>query len=257
MTKPCSAAAEHCSNDVFGNGQRSWLIGSHEQRKVCGYNHTPRQTKTQCGYHSARNQFERFLGFLELISRFEFDFRRRGFFFERFEFLVCSKFNHMQRDCSCACAVACLYPHNSISNVVASVAIHDNINIFTRDVCKKNKTIVEGRKLLSTKHHGKVSDVQIVRYCWVLSLCLCLCLCVLCIVCCSGGRGGGGGGGGGRGEEKERETNRTIRWLIPSAVSLRTAEDEQLHQVKRMIGGTCCSRSTLKMKTFKIQGFLW
>ena len=29
-------------------------------------------------YHSRRNQFERFRGFLELISRFEFQFRCRG-----------------------------------------------------------------------------------------------------------------------------------------------------------------------------------
>ena len=28
-------------------------------------------------YYSARNQFERFRGFLELIRRFEFEFRRR------------------------------------------------------------------------------------------------------------------------------------------------------------------------------------
>ena len=33
--------------------------------------------------------------FLELISRFEFDFRRCGKYFERFEFLVCSKFNNV------------------------------------------------------------------------------------------------------------------------------------------------------------------
>ena len=33
------------------------------------------------GYYSHRNQFERFRGVLELISRFEFDFRRRGNFF--------------------------------------------------------------------------------------------------------------------------------------------------------------------------------
>ena len=46
-------------------------------------------------YCSVQNQFERFRGFLELISRFEFDFlRRENYFFERFEFLVCSKFNH-------------------------------------------------------------------------------------------------------------------------------------------------------------------
>ena len=32
----------------------------------------------------------------------------------------------MQRDCTSACAVACLHPRSSISNVVASVTIHDN-----------------------------------------------------------------------------------------------------------------------------------
>ena len=39
---------------------------------------------------------------------------------------------------SCECAVACLCPRNSISNVVAS-AIHDERNIHF------NETIVEGR----------------------------------------------------------------------------------------------------------------
>ena len=72
-------------------------------------------------YHFTGNQFERFREFLELISRFEFEFRRREkFFFERFEFLVRS----------CECAVACLCPRNSISNVVASVMIHDSIPFF-------------------------------------------------------------------------------------------------------------------------------
>ena len=83
-------------------------------------------------YHSPRNKFERFRGFLELISRFEFDFRRHGFFFERFEFLVCSKFNHTQSGRTCACAVASLYPPNSISNVVASVTIHDDMCIHIK-----------------------------------------------------------------------------------------------------------------------------
>ena len=49
-----------------------------------------------------------------------------NYFFERFEFLVCS----------CACAVACLHPRNSNSNVVASLTIHDNIYIHF------NETIV-------------------------------------------------------------------------------------------------------------------
>ena len=73
-------------------------------------------------YHAADNQFERFRGFLDLISRFEFEFRRgENYICERFEFLVCSKFNHTQCGRTCACAVACLSPHNSISNVVVSV----------------------------------------------------------------------------------------------------------------------------------------
>ena len=68
--------------------------------------------------HVPGNKFERFRVFLVLISRFEFEFCRCvNFFFEEFEFLVCS----------CECAVACLCPRNSISNVVASVTIHDDI----------------------------------------------------------------------------------------------------------------------------------
>ena len=75
-------------------------------------------------YYSARNKFERFRWFLELISRFEFEFCRCvNYFFEGFEFLVCS----------CECAVACLYPRNSISNVVASLTIDDNTYIY---ICK-------------------------------------------------------------------------------------------------------------------------
>ena len=35
-----------------------------------------------------------------------------------------------------------------------------------------------------------------------------------------------------------RKTNRTISQLVPSAVSLRRDGVEQLHQGKRMIGGT-------------------
>ena len=35
---------------------------------------------------------------------------------------MCSKFNHTQGGRTCACAVACLHPHNSISNVVVSLS---------------------------------------------------------------------------------------------------------------------------------------
>ena len=55
----------------------SWLRKEHQYHSV--------------PYHARRNQFERFRGFLELISRFEFDFFvAKIIFFERFEFLVCS-----------------------------------------------------------------------------------------------------------------------------------------------------------------------
>ena len=84
--------------------------------------------------------------FLELIRRFEFEFcRRENYFFEGFEFLVRS----------CECAVACLYPRNSISNVVVSLTVHDNIYTYlfckmyknVRDVAKRYETIVEDRKI--------------------------------------------------------------------------------------------------------------
>ena len=43
-------------------------------------------------------------------------------------FLVCS--NHTQCGRTCACAVACMHPHNSISNVVVSLTIHGNRNRY-------------------------------------------------------------------------------------------------------------------------------
>ena len=43
---------------------------------------------------------------------------------------MCAKFNHTQCGHTCECAVACLRPRNSISNVVASVTIHDDIYIY-------------------------------------------------------------------------------------------------------------------------------
>ena len=71
-------------------------------------------------YHSARNQFERFRGFLELIRRFEFEFCRPEIFFLTIRILVCP----------CECAVACLCPRNSISNVVVSLTTCIYIYIY-------------------------------------------------------------------------------------------------------------------------------
>ena len=53
------------------------------------------RTRARNRYHSARNKFDRFRWFLELIGRFQFEFCRcQNYIFEQFEFWVCSKFNH-------------------------------------------------------------------------------------------------------------------------------------------------------------------
>ena len=48
----------------------------------------------------------------------------------------------------------CMHPHNSISNVVVSLTIHDNINIYIyiyiyifKRCSTKHATIVEGQRL--------------------------------------------------------------------------------------------------------------
>ena len=157
---------------------------------------------------------------------------------------MCSKFNHTQCGRTCACAVACLHPHNSISNVVVSLTIHDNtyIYIYICKRCTKNMKLL--RKVINihvrihvhlhihvqVHVHVRVRvRVRVFVFVFVLACCCC-CHCGLfwlfaCCGCC---------GGGGRGRE---ETNRTMSQLIPSAVSLRIAETEQLYQAQRMIGG--------------------
>ena len=48
--------------------------------------------------------------YLELFSRFEFEFFRRGSFFQIvLRFFVCSEFIHTQCDLTCACVVACFH----------------------------------------------------------------------------------------------------------------------------------------------------
>ena len=78
--------------------------------------------------------------FFKLISRFEFEFRRReNDFFERFEFLVSSKFNHTQWPYMCMCC-GLFAPTQFHSEYVVSVTIHDgmykSIYIYVRDVAK-------------------------------------------------------------------------------------------------------------------------
>ena len=63
-------------------------------------------------------------------------------------------------------------------------------------------------------------------------MCVCVCLssslCLRAVAVAVAGCGGG---------ERREETNQTMSQLIPSAVSLRIAETEQLYQAQRMIGG--------------------
>ena len=61
--------------------------------------------------------------FWNLVAEFEFDFRRCGnYFLNDSNFCCVQRFNHTHNVArTCACAVACLHPHNSISNVVVSV----------------------------------------------------------------------------------------------------------------------------------------
>ena len=57
---------------------------------------------------------------------------------------------------SCECAVAFLCPRNSISNVVVSSMIHDDIffkNKNGRNVAKKHEIIVEGHKHIHVHLH--------------------------------------------------------------------------------------------------------
>ena len=134
--------------------------------------------------------------------------------------------------CTCACVVACLHPHKSISNVVVSLMIHDYIYfaLYTRDAAKNMEPLWKVKGFFN-RTSWKVSDVQNVRETWVLSffsVCVSLSVsacCVLCVVVVlvvvvlvvveerEGGREG----------RRRGETNRII-W---AKVSLKIAETEQ------------------------------
>ena len=62
----CATHSEDCKV-----GTEDWLVQNSELSKDFNF----------VNYYSARNKFERFRGFLELFCMFEFDFRRRFYFF--------------------------------------------------------------------------------------------------------------------------------------------------------------------------------
>ena len=107
------------------------------------------------------------------------------YFFERIEFMVCSKFNHTQCGRTCACAVACVYPHNSISNVVVSLTIHGQhinkyIYIYIYQKCSKNMKPL--RKVINMYIYIYMYIFIYIFICIYMYMCTCVCvsLCLLC-----------------------------------------------------------------------------
>ena len=67
---------------------------------------------------------------------------------EGFDFLVCSKFNHMRTGLYMCMCCGLFAPTQFLSNVVVSLTINDNIyTSFIGDV-EKHETIVEGQRRL-------------------------------------------------------------------------------------------------------------
>ena len=96
-----ASQGESCAD----GGKESRMSGFHLSARNCQEltKHNLAATLETPRYYSRQKKFERFRGFLELISRFEFEFRRCELFFERFEFLVRSGFNHTMWLCICLC----------------------------------------------------------------------------------------------------------------------------------------------------------
>ena len=112
--------------------------------------------------------------------------------------------------------------------------------------------------------------------CVSVCVCICVCVCVCGVSVCvwkDGERTVRRAKSGETPVEASRDTNAqivretffmgakdksNISRLVPSNVSPRITGASQLRQVRRMVGGigTCCSRSVLKLKIYKIQGFL-
>ena len=91
--------------------------------------------------------------------------------------------------------------------------------------------------------------VRVCGACACACACLFLCYCVLLLLPLRVVEEGEEGG------DKPKQLQ-----LIPSAVSLRIAETEQLYQAQRMFGGignVLLSRPILKLKMVKIHWFLW
>ena len=82
----CQSGPSAKDSVIFSGGDSSKNYGADQQRLQISdlhFDKFPHQQLSLAGrYYSRRNKFERFRGFLELISRFEFEFcRRENYFF--------------------------------------------------------------------------------------------------------------------------------------------------------------------------------
>ena len=124
-----------------------------------------------------------------VISSFEFDFRRCGFFLNDSnrwcvqKWITCNETVH----------VPVLWPVCAPQIHFECCGVRDDswYHIYIQEMQQKTWNHCGKSKASSNRRSWKVSDVQIVRYTWVLSpffvslcLCVCVCLCVLCVVCC-------------------------------------------------------------------------
>ena len=128
--------------------------------------------------------------------------------------------------------VACLHPHNSLSNVLVSVTIHHDMFIYIyqnnrRDVAKNMKTLWKVINIYMCAYTYTFTHVHmhihlLLRVC--VSFSLLLRVVAVAVSSC---------GGEGRGGRRQTETVTTDS----SAVSLRIAGTGQLYQAQRKFGG--------------------
>ena len=171
-------------------------------------------------YHAAEKWFERFRFFFwNYLPDASSIFVVANNIFERFEFSECSKFKHMQRDCACACAVACLHQHISMSNVVVCLTIHDNIYItkYFRRCCKTWNHCGRSKASL-IEHHGKrltCKSFVILGFWW-------------------------------------RKTNRNIQWLMTSA-----APADSPHHLEPLAGASSIGTRWSNVSFSQKQNVFW
>ena len=176
-------------------------------------------------YHSGPNLFERFRGLLELVGRFEFDFRRCGIFFNDSNFwCVQSSITH---NVAVHVPVLCPVCAHTIPFRMLWCLSRFTItkNIYVSDLAKKKKNTKPLWNVINmymcantyTFTHVHIhmyihihTHLYIYIYMYMYRY-MCVCVCV----------------------------SYSLLLRAVAVVSLRIAETEQLYQTQRMFGGIC------------------